>query len=473
MWFVTAVTLSACSETGGAAASGAGTGGTGAISGVGGGTGGVGAVGGGVGGFGGVAGDVGGGSGGSSGTGGGASGSGGVGGNNPGNVCEAPMYGLPGGRCSDGTTVRGTPECVANSEGIFAIKGSIDVWWNNGRNDDTLPVVMPGRGIINSYFAVHLFQANDHGLFNGYAQPCGMKLPPFRAVAKCEAYEANFSPTGWNNIDMIPVTGRWDRDGRDPTDLFLQPPGYSTLDSQTVLLGINVTNPAGTWPSASQIQTGDFSWCGMTGANCFPDADKDGFPGLTGVMRIGGAPYDNEGRSDPGCLGAPREFYGAPPQVLDALNASAPRIGRIFIGVRVGLAGRIDVPSCDPAASGTGNGVTNLTDGRAWDCEMTPYYECMNPILGMVPCAAGDAGAVLKPAAPCPTSASDFLDSNLPTYTTLQIGEPVPAMLNGRAVDASGWDLDTQAGRGTTYSARRLGNLGDAATCEQVIAAFN
>jgi hypothetical protein len=134
------------------------------------------------------------------------------------------------------------------------------------------------------------------------------------------------------------------------------------------------------------------------------------------------------------------------------------------------------VPSCDPAVTGTGAGVTNLTDGRAWDCEFTDYYECpAAPPLFPAPysCAAGDAGAVLKHAAPCTPSASEFLDSNLPIYTPLQVGDAVPAMLNGREPGPNGWDLDTQPGRGTTYTARRVGNLGDNVGCVQALAAFN
>jgi hypothetical protein len=97
----------------------------------------------------------------------------------------------------------------------------------------------------------------------------------------------------------------------------------------------------------------------------------------------------------------------------------------------------------------------------------------MNPILGPVPCLATDQGAVMKNAAPCPTSASEFLDSNMPVYSTLQVGDSVPATLNGREIGPSGWDLDAQVGRGTTYTARRMGDLGNAVSCTQVVNSFN
>lgn len=327
----------------------------------------------------------------------------------------------------------GTGEACELS-GLYALRFSTDLAWG-GRSGGLWDLTDDGRGRLVVDMLVEIESVDPTTLeLRATGQPCNAELPAFYSSTLCESYAPVFPVSMWESSSMP----RFELTGRAQC---LEPGCITTIDALTVLLGVELDNPEAPWPTAQQ--TPSLECPSGEGADCFPDQDNDKKPGLSIQLQTDG--------TVPTATNMCRAGYKrrAPPlsNSIAAIFGGVRRADRLQLGVRVkfGTAFKLD----EQCASATGSGITEFVNSRSPGCLVQP---------GTANYPGQPAGANVA----CSESERQFVDTNLPIYSVLDIGE--------RPNDAL--DLaDTSASLGTQVSLVRLADLGSDVTCEEVRAA--
>jgi hypothetical protein len=321
--------------------------------------------------------------------------------------------------------------CKATSNGVYAMKVDVDVWYMDEVNASMGGVELfdPGRGKLTIYFRNTLSSVCDDGTGGmAIAHPCGTRIPALYAGTVGGVIQITFPDDLWDK-PMIPdymTTGH--TTGFDPGSTL-------TIDKTTGLLGIDLASVDAAWPSYDQ--TPNFMCSGgKTGAMCFPDADGDGKPGITVKIQLTGMPaspgYDSAN-------GDPWAYVPAPTGIPEALSKAGA--DTVYIGLRTKVGGSGAIGS--DCKSGMGSAEAEDFESRVVDC-------------------VGSDGT------PCTPTGASFVDQNTPAFHVLKMGDTPPAMWMMSANAA----IDKSASMGPQSSVVRLGDVGETFTCEQVRAAF-
>ncbi len=271
----------------------------------------------------------------------------------------------------------------------------------------------------------------DTRALHGTMQPCNVELPTFYSTTLCEAYRPVFPTSLWDSSAMphFAFSGHMQ---------CLQPGCIDSIDAQTVLIGIELSNPEATWPTANQ--TAQLSCPSGSGTQCFPDHDGDGLPGVTVHVATSGVSTGGTGCSGKyQNQGAP--LSASPAAIIDGVR----RTDRIAIGVRRKVGGSITLG--DDCNQGHGSRIAEFVNSRAAACLVEPGT--FNFPFGL---AAGQNDA-------CQPSEASFMDANLPLYNILAVGQTPDAKLNL---------ADTSTSAGPQVSLVRLGPPGAQVSCADV-----
>lgn len=318
--------------------------------------------------------------------------------------------------------------------GLYALRFTTDMTWG-GRSGGLWDLTDDGRGRLSVDLLVAIHSVDDSTLeLSAKALPCNAELPPFYSTTLCETYAPVFPVSIWESggIPELDLTGRAQ---------CLEPGCATSIDALTVLLGVELENPEAPWPTAQQ--TLGLECPSGEGAECFLDHDDDDKPGLSIELMTDGmvpSPTDSCGRG--------YERRGAPlSNSIAAIFDGVRRADRMQIGVRVkfGAAFKLD----DACATATGSGITEFVDSRSPGCMVEPG-------------TANYGGMPAGPNVACTSAERLFLDTNLPIYTVLDVGEEPDDELELADVSES---------TGTEVSLVRLGDIGSDVTCEEVRAA--
>ncbi len=342
--------------------------------------------------------------------------------------------GAPGGACgAPADDIDRSTTCAG--QGVWALRGEADVYWG-GRNGGLIDITEPGRGRIKIYVEARIASLDSHGNFVGTYKPCQIEIPQFFSQPVCEAFAAEFPNDIWDRPSMPydTLSGRFH---------CLHPGCKLSINETVTLLGINLLDPRGAWPTPTQSQS--FACTGgAIGEACFPDLDADGFPGMTVRMRTSG-----QARAS-GCVdvfGFPGGYdYAAPPLSSDpfvVFNA-VQRADRIFLGTRSGIEGSATLAATCSHASGTGS---------------AKYFQPRGTGCLVQEGTAGPGGLPAGPEQHCDETQRAFMDLSLPQYTVMQAGDVPPA---GLALP------DNTPSRGFVFSLVRLGDIQNAVSCDQV-----
>lgn len=351
----------------------------------------------------------------------GGDGGGGTGGSEP-----------PPAMCGGGTPLEGA--CKETAEGVYAIKTEIDVWW---QDDVDPPLVDPGRGKIEVYLMGELTDVCEDGSGGtGVMKGCGTVLPPFVTYVNCDAYQIEFPDELWDSPSMPTFTTTGSTTGFNPGDTL-------TLAEASGLVGIDLTDESGTWPTPAD--TGSIPCAAGTGEACFPDHDGDGNPGIT--VRLANLGTNFSTNSCGLFTTDPVVYRGAPLDALGALDDNSVRAETLFIGVRTRLGGAGEIGA--DCMSGSGPATATSLDSRVWDCVRTDDQ-------------------------PCAPAQSQFVDESAPTYNILDAGEMPPSNVMASPCECSGGcagaacPLDQTPSPGTRSALVRLGDLGGSFSCADV-----
>src|SRR5262249_23083898 len=121
----------------------------------------------------------------------------------------------------------------------------------------------------------------DDGTGKVVVHPCGTTLPPIFADVAAGVVQITFPDALWD-APMIPDYNTTLTTGFAPGDTL-------ALAKAAGLVGISLTAEDATWPTPAQTAT---ITCkdGKSKADCFPDMDGDGKPGITVKMKTDGTP---------------------------------------------------------------------------------------------------------------------------------------------------------------------------------------
>ena len=246
----------------------------------------------------------------------------------------------------------------------------------------------------------------DGELQNVEVAVCGLTLPPYVSYANCNAYRLGVADAVWDERTMPAsnTTGSINSFAAG---------GVMELNSVNALLGIDLTDSLGAWPSGV-----DDVACAAGGPDdCFPDDDDDGDPGIPVSMLGIGTNYRATGC---GLADGPVKFQGLP---LDALSSGlcdpstdplCDRAVKLYAGARIRQAPRAAFEACGTdLARLSGNSSATSIDFRVVDCEINDGPSCSIP-------------------------ETQFVDSLLPSYTVLGSGAVPPASVQADACDCSG-----------------------------------
>lgn len=347
--------------------------------------------------------------------------SGGAAGSSPASTEGFAMCGKP---AKEGT-------CKDKAPGIYGLKTEVDVWYMDENNAQ--PVFDPGRGKITIYFKGTLGDLCEDGS-GGKAQmqACGTRLPPLYADLNGGVIQITFPDEMWDKPGMpvYPATGS--STGFNPGDTL-------TIDPTAGLLGIDLgpEGAAATFPG--YMQTTTFACTdGKTGADCFPDQDGDGNPGVTVKMQLEGTP------PDPGYQSISAWHYIPAPI---SLGSGAFEMGAetVYIGLRTSLGGSGLIGS--DCMSGSGAAVAEDFISRVFACVMNDGMPCSE--------TGGETDGV------------GFLDKNTPTFYVLKPGDVPPEKWKHARAEVDSL-LDRTPGKGPQSSMVRIADLGSEVSCADV-----
>jgi hypothetical protein len=340
---------------------------------------------------------------------------------NPGGGGSGGMSSLcTGGGCmAVGADPGALPNGTCDVTGIYGMRVTVDVAWG-GRNTPLGYITDNGRGRVVVDMKLTIPQVNSDGTFQATVQPCNTVLPPFFSSVLCEVYQPIFPVQLWDSPTMpnIAAQGRYDCD-RPGCAMHLMP--------TTQLIGVDLMDPNGLWPTATETQS--IHCVAGSGASCFIDHDGDQHPGVSIEMITTGAnPANNVCKA-----GYP---FRDPPLTSDPsmiLGGTAARAQNIFLGTRVRIAG--DGMISQGCGKRVGKGAAQGFDSRA------------------IGCATQIGGST------CTSDQQMFMDQNMPVYYVLSEGQLPDAAL----------DLpDKSPSTGTSFALVRLGDATTNVTCENV-----
>jgi hypothetical protein len=318
--------------------------------------------------------------------------------------------------------------------GVFGGRITVDTYWG-GRSLPGLELVAmvdPGRAPIVLHILYTIDTVESDGTIHATAKTCNIELPPFYSSLVCESYLPEFPLQAWDSSanPTFDITGR----------VSCTNPGCAIhTDTIPAQVGIELNDPSGTWPTASETES---VLCSQgTGIACFPDHDGDGYEGVTAVLRTEG-----DARTD--CKTPTAAYsYRAAPLSTDWRIISedpVPRTDRIHLGTRAMVGGD---PIIGNDCNARGLAVAEGFESRAISCFLQP---------GM-PTGNGD---VAGENTPCRSDQREFIDSNLPLYRCMKAGDvPNPDLTSIE---------DQSPSNGPQISLIRLGDLGANITCDDV-----
>jgi hypothetical protein len=318
--------------------------------------------------------------------------------------------------------------------GTFGVHFNVDAAWG-GRSGGLVGLTDDGRGKIQVYMAVSIqhVDATTHEL-NAAGRVCGVTLPPFYSTTLCEAYLPQFPNQLWESsaLPHLAMSGRYECSGAGCV---------LSLNPQTYLLGFDLANPEAPWPTSSQTAT--LQCPAGRQAQCFPDHDGDGKPGVQlNLATTGQAPA--KATACPSGYG----YRGTPVSAsIAAIFDGVRRANRLQLGARMKTGGSFRLG--DDCATARGSAVAEYVDSRAYGCLIEPgTYD--------FPLGARAGANEL-----CTSSEAQFMDANLPVYELLSAGA-TPKAPNV---------VDKSASRGPEISVVRLGAASAAVSCAAVLAA--
>jgi hypothetical protein len=269
-------------------------------------------------------------------------------------------------------------------------------------------------------------------------------LPTFVVDVNCKAIKINFD-------DAL-----WDKPTIPEFDTTISLASFDTaamlsIAQTTGLLGIKLPSVNAAWPKPDETTT--FDCGGASGADCFPDQDGDGNPGVTvrfaplsGTYSMAeGAPYK--------CgTGGDFEYTSAPLSIgAGAFGAAGAEFAHF--GTRISVGGNAQLSECGQAAGAATTAAT--VPSRVFDCVLEQ----------------GKNGN----GAPCMPADAEFIDQNTPNYHVLGAGETPPATwihnrekTLGGEKDPSVNLLDRSPSVGPRFSLVRLADTDASVTCDQV-----
>lgn len=336
----------------------------------------------------------------------------------------------PPGECATSDDIMTGATCADNANGIFAIKTVIDVWW---KDDAEPPLVDPGRDKITVYLMGEISGVCPDGSGGvGVMKGCGTELPPFKSDANCDVFQIMFPDELWDQPTMPTFTTTGMTTGFEPSD-------FLSIATATGLIGIELADENGTWPTP--LDTATLACPAGTGAQCFPDHDGDGKPGVTIRMGRVGEMYSPDGCGadvfNP--VGNPFVYRGAPLDPLSALDDNSVRADILQIGLRTRLGGGGEIGA--DCSSGVGDSNAEFLDSRVYDCQRTDSQNC------------------------APAQAQ-FVDEQAPTYNILNVGEAPPPEI--MTMGSNSMQLDQTPSVGTRSALVRLGDVGGSFSCADV-----
>ena len=316
---------------------------------------------------------------------------------------------------------------TCDAVGSYALRFTADAAWAGfgGVTDD-------GRGEIEIELLVSIMAVDEATrALTGKGRVCNVELPPFFSSILCEGFKPTFPESLWESggVPGFDFTGRYEC-AAGGCVLAVDPVNY--------LLGIELNNPVAPWPAADQTRR--LRCTAGSGADCFPDHDGDGQPGITVQLPTGGMmPGD-------GFCSSGYQFSAAPLSAsIAAVFDGVHRADRMNIGVRtrVGASMRLS-DDCDSA---TGSALVENINSRAISCVIQPGT------YNFPDFRRAGANEV------CSVDEAQFLDDNMPVYELLAAGEIPRALLDLR---------DRSASKGPDIRLVRLGAATDTFSCERV-----
>jgi hypothetical protein len=343
-----------------------------------------------------------------------------------------------GCRHAQGSAIRACDEQPATATcdptGSFGFRITIDASWG-GRTSGLAALTDDGRGPIQVYLLAKVdgVDATTNAL-NASGRVCGVTFPAFYSSSLCESYQPIFPNTIWESskVPLPDMQGRYECSAQGCV-LSIAPATY--------LLGFEMQNPETPWPSADD--TTSWTCASGKGAQCFPDHDDDGEPGVQVNLLTSGTATG--GRS---CGG--RYPYRAAPlsASLAVIVGGVRRTDRLQLGTRIKLGSSVRI--ADDCSTGKGSAVAEYVNSRAIGClvEQGSY-----DLVQTLPAGSHEA---------CTDREANFLDENLPEYLLLNAGQ----------TPASSLQLDDKsASDGPSVSVVRFGATNMDVSCADVRAA--
>jgi hypothetical protein len=324
---------------------------------------------------------------------------------------------------SAGAALEGT--CKSMLDGVYALKLELDVWWLDEINA-TMPLFDAGRGTITIYLKGEVSNfCQDGSGATAVMRSCGTRLPPLYVDANGGVIQIVFPDELWEKPGIPTFTTVAHVNGFNPNDSL-------TIDKTTSLIGIDIGDPNGTWPT--YMQTANVTCSnGMAKDKCFPDQDGDTNPGITVTIQQEGTPPDA-----PYIRGGGWHYVAAPTSVADGLLGAGAKSVQIGLRTRLGGSGKI-APDCK---AGQGPAAAEDFESRAWAC-------------------------VLTDGAACSAAQANFVDQNVPVYHVLKPGEVPPTKWKHARPDADAM-LNRMPSKGPQSSTVRLGDLNMSASCMDI-----
>jgi hypothetical protein len=304
------------------------------------------------------------------------------------------------------------------------VKTTLDAWWQDEVNPSS-PLIDSGRGPITIYQRAEITNFCEDGSgAQATLQMCGSELPPLLVDANCAVIQYVFPDASWESPGMPKLVTSATKSSFDAD-------GMLTIVKTPGLLGITLGSADAPWPTYKDAAT--FSCPNGKGAQCFPDQDGDGAPGLTLKTTTTGAP----GPLPYACSAGNWEYSTGPLSLLDALDKMSGATD-LEIGLRIRFGSTAKLGSdCE---SGKGSAEAQTYELRVVDCKTSK-------------------GA-------CTAAGALFLDQNLPSYHVLQPGEQPPATWKHPRAGADA-ALNRSASKGAVSSIVRLGDIGESFSCAQ------
>jgi hypothetical protein len=339
-----------------------------------------------------------------------------------------------GGVAGDCATSDPAATCSQLSEGWFAVKIALDVWWPGE------PVRDPGRGELALTLLARVGDVcSGDSDQTAELKLCDVSLPIATSDVGCEAYELSFDEALWDSARMPRFVTPMER-------ALLLPGEMISLAPWIGLVGIDLFDPADL-PTVEQRDS--FECASGVGEECFSDHDQDERPGVTMIPRNDKATY--VGSLDDGLCtnGAGYRFLATPVTIdITAGGANNPfRASELHVGMRshAGVAAEIARDCGSAVGSSSGDGFAL----RASGCMVDP-----TSLHETDPRRTGDLR--------CNEDEMFILDMMLPAYRVLQPRETPTDTQPPLGWAMKGRDISKAPSLGPRSALVHLAGLGEA-----------